>query len=198
MSVKLTKGGKVSLNKESPGLSKIYAGLGWDMNTFDGSEFDLDSEVFMLDSRGKVPFDECFIFYFNKKSPDGSIEHLGDNRRGGSVDEAGNKLDDEGINIDLDRIPENIVKLSFSVSIYKAEERRQNFGMVQNAYIRIVDVATQKEICRYDLTNEAYNETAIIIGEIYRYNSEWRFSAVGQGFKGGLRPLAINFGVDVE
>lgn len=191
MSVSLSKGGNVSLSKEEPGLEKVLVGLGWNARTTDGQPFDLDASVFILNSAGKVRNDSDFIFYNNLKSADGSVEHTGDNRTGDA------EGDDEVIKINLTLIPADVDKLAFTVTIHEAEERRQNFGMVQNAVIRVVNEDSKREITRFDLSEDMSIETAMIFGEIYRHNNEWKFRAVAQGFKGGLGPLAKNYGVNV-
>ncbi len=191
MAITLSKGGNVSLSKEDPSLTKVLVGLGWDARSTDGAEFDLDASLFMLGANGKVRSDADFIFYNNLKSADGSVTHTGDNRSG--VGEG----DDEALRIDLSRVPPDVQKLAVTVTIYEAEARRQNFGMVTNAFMRVVNDQTGREIARYDLTEDASTETAMIFGEIYRHGSEWKFRAVGQGYQGGLGPLARNFGVNV-
>ena len=191
MAVSLKKGGNVSLTKEAPGVEKIMVGLGWDERSTDGADFDLDASCFMLNSLGKVRNDQDFIFYNNLVSADGAVQHTGDNRTG---DGDG---DDEVINVDLTKIAPNVDRLAFTVTIYEADERHQNFGQVANAYIRIVDLKTNKEITRFDLSEDASTNTAMIFGELYRRDGEWRFRAVGQGFDGGLDSLAKSFGVNV-
>ncbi|ALG68798.1 TerD family protein [Beggiatoa leptomitoformis] len=191
MAVSLSKGGNVSLSKEEPGLKKVLVGLGWDARATDGQPFDLDASVFMLSSSGKVRGDGDFIFYNNLKSSDGSVEHIGDNRTG-----AGDG-DDEAVKIDLTHIPADVDKLAFAVTIHDADARKQNFGMVQSAAIRVVNQDNNREITRFDLSEDMSIETAMIFGEIYRSGSEWKFRAVGQGFKGGLAPLAKNYGVNI-
>lgn len=191
MSVLLTKGGNVSLSKEEPGLAKVLIGLGWDARTTDGTQFDLDASAFLLGANGKVAGDAAFIFYNNLQAADGSVEHMGDNRTG---DGDG---DDEEIKIDLPRLPATVEKIAIAVTIHEGESRRQSFGMVSNAFIRVANDATGREIARYDLTEDASVETAMIFGEIYRHAGEWKFRAVGQGYKGGLAPLARNFGVNI-
>ena len=191
MGVSLSKGGNVSLSKEAPGLSKIMIGLGWDTRSTDGADFDLDASVFMLGEQGKVRSDSDFIFYNNLKSSDGSVEHTGDNLTGEG------EGDDEAINVALTRVPTDISKLAVAVTIHEAESRRQSFGMVTNAFMRIVNADNGSEIARYDLTEDASTETAMIFGEVYRHGNEWKFRAVGQGYNGGLGPLARNFGVNV-
>lgn len=191
MGVSLSKGGNVSLDKVAPGLEKIAIGLGWDVRSTDGTDFDLDASLFILNADGKVRSDGDFIFYNNPKSADGAIEHTGDNRTGAG------EGDDEQILVDLARIPAEVARLAVSVTIHEAESRRQNFGMVNSAFIRIVNRAGDQEIARYDLSEDASTETAMIFGEIYRHNNEWKFRAVGQGYNGGLGPLAKSFGVNI-
>jgi tellurium resistance protein TerD len=191
MAVSLTKGGNVSLSKEAPNLSAILIGLGWDARSTDGAEFDLDASLFMLGENGKVRSDSDFIFYNNLKSTDGSVAHTGDNRTGAG------EGDDEAIKVNLKQVPANVSRLSVCVTIHEAEARRQNFGMVANAFIRIVNEADGREIARYDLSEDASVETAMIFGDVYRNGPEWKFRAIGQGYKGGLAPLARNFGVNV-
>lgn len=191
MAVSLSKGGNVSLSKEAPGLSAVTVGLGWDVRVTDGADFDLDASVFLVGENGKVGSDSAFIFYNNKKSPCGSVEHLGDNRTG-----AGDG-DDEQVNVALSKVPLEIKKLVFAVTIHEAEGRKQNFGQVSNAFIRVINQADGKELARYDLAEDAATETAMIFGEVYRHNDEWKFKAIGQGFAGGLGPLAAAHGVNV-
>lgn len=190
--VNLVKGQKVDLTKGNPGLTKINAGLGWDVNAFDsGSAFDLDAEVFLLGENGRVTADSDFVFYSNPSHPSGAVEHTGDNRDG-----AGDG-DDETIKIDLSAVPQNLTKIVFTVTIYDAAARNQNFGQVQNAFIRIYDPTTNEELLRYDLTEDFSIETALVIGELYRHNGEWKFSAVGAGYQGGLEALCRSYGVNV-
>lgn len=191
MSISLSKGGNVSLSKEEPGLTRILIGLGWDTRATDGADFDLDASAFLLTAGDKVRGDDDFIFYNQLKSPDGSVEHTGDNRTG-----AGDG-DDEALKVDLSRVPAEIIKIAIAVTIHDAESRKQNFGMVQNAFIRVVNDATGKEVTRYDLTEDYSVETAMTFGEVYRNGEDWKFRAVGQGYQGGLAPLARNYGVDV-
>ena len=190
MAISLQKGGNVNLSKESPGLSKVIIGLGWDPRATDGAEFDLDGSAFMLKADGKVRADSDFIFYNNLKSTDGSVTHGGDNRSG-----AGDG-DDEKVTVDLARVPPEVDKISVCVTIHEADARKQNFGMVNKAYIRCLDANGEKEIARYDLSEDGSTETAMIFGELYRAGAEWKFKAIGQGYKGGLGPLARSFGVD--
>ena len=189
MSVSLTKGSNVSLSKEVPGLSKVLVGLGWDARATDGAAFDLDASAFVTGADGKVRSDRDFIFYNNLRTEDGSVEHTGDNLTG--VGEG----DDESIKVSLGQLPADINKIVFTVTIHEAESRRQNFGMVTNAFVRVVNQEDNKEIARYDLSEDASTETAMIFAEIYRNSGEWKFKAVGQGFAGGLDPLARQFGV---
>ncbi|MCA8066235.1 TerD family protein [Burkholderia sp. AU38729] len=191
MAVSLSKGGNVSLSKEAPGLSEIVVGLGWDPRVTDGTEFDLDASIFVTGENGKVLNDASFIFYNNKKSVDGSIEHLGDNRSGQGDG------DDEQVNVKLTGLAADVKKLVFAVTIHDAEARKQSFGQVSNAYIRVVNKADSKEIARYDLSEDASTETAMIFGELYRHNDEFKFKAIGQGFTGGLKPLAEAHGVSI-
>ena len=191
MAISLQKGGNVNLSKEAPGMKKMRVGLGWDTRATDGDGFDLDASAFLLNGAGKVRSDADFIFYNQTKSADGSIQHAGDNRTG-----AGDG-DDESIVIELDKVPADIEKISVCVTIHEAEARRQNFGMVSAAYVRCVNGDSNVEVARYDLSEDASVETAMVFGEIYRNNGEWKFKAVGQGFAGGLGPLAKNFGVSV-
>ncbi len=191
MSISLNKGGNLSLSKEAPGLTKILVGLGWDTRSTDGQAFDLDASAFLLKEGDKVRSDADFIFYNQLKSPDGSVEHTGDNTTGEG------EGDDEVVKVDLSRVPPEVQKISVAVTIHDADARKQNFGMVTNAFIRIVNEANNGEIARYDLSEDASTETAMIFGELYRHGEEWKFRAVGQGYNGGLGPLARNFGVGV-
>ncbi|MDR2187668.1 MAG: TerD family protein [Azonexus sp.] len=191
MAISLQKGGNVNLSKTAPSMSKMLVGLGWDVRATDGAEFDLDASAFLLSTSGKVRSDADFIFYNQSKSTDGSVEHGGDNRTG---EGAG---DDETIVVDLAKVPADIDKIAVCVTIHDAEARRQNFGMVSAAYVRCVDAANNTEIAKYDLSEDASVETAMIFGEIYRNGGDWKFKAIGQGFQGGLGPLAKNFGVNV-
>ncbi len=193
MPVSLQKGQKVNLTKGNPGLKKVVVGLGWDVNQFDtGGEFDLDAAAFLLADTGKITKSEDFVFYGNLKHPSGSVEHMGDNRTGAG------EGDDEQIRIDLSRVPENLTKIAFTVTIYEPEQRRQNFGQVNNAFIRIYNEETGEELLRYDLGEDFSIETAVVFGELYKNNGEWKFNAIGSGYQGGLAALCANFGVDVE
>jgi len=191
MAVSLSKGGNVSLSKEAPGLKKVLVGLGWDARASDGANFDLDASVFACNESGKVRSDTDFIFYNNLKSSDGSIEHTGDNTSG-----AGDG-DDESIKIDFARVSAEVHKVVFAVTIHDAEARKQNFGMVSNAFVRVVNEDGGKELVRFDLSEDSSTETAMMFAELYRHNGEWKFKAIGQGFAGGLGPLARNFGVSI-
>ena len=192
MAVNLSKGQKVSLTKENPSLRKITVGLGWDVNRYDGgNDFDLDASAFLLGANGKVPSDAEFIFYGNTSHASGGVTYGGDNRTGAG------EGDDEQIFVDLTLIPANIEKVDFTVTIYDADVRRQNFGQVNNAYVRIVDDATGKELVRYDLEEDFSIETALVVGEIYRKDGEWRFNAIGSGYQGGLEALCRSYGVNV-
>ncbi len=192
MAVNLSKGQKVSLTKGNPGLSKIVVGLGWDTNKYDGGfDFDLDAAAFLLGANGKVTSDADFVFYGNLKHASGAVEHMGDNLTG---DGDG---DDEQIKVNLSAVPANIEKIGFTVTIYDAETRKQNFGQVSNAYIRIFDETSNAELIRYDLGEDFSVETAVVVGEMYRNNGEWKFNAIGSGFQGGLFALCKNYGVNV-
>jgi len=191
MGVSLSKGGNVSLSKTEPGLRKIMIGLGWDVRTTDGADFDLDASLFMLRADGRVRSDSDFIFYNNLRSTDGSVEHTGDNRTGEG------EGDDEAINVDLERVPAEVDKLVVTVTIHDAQARGQNFGQVADAFIRVVNSESNNELVRYDLSEDASTETAMVFGEVYRHGGEWKFRAVGQGYAGGLGPMAGSFGVNV-
>ena len=192
MAVSLSKGQKVDLTKGNPGLSKLMIGLGWDTNRYDGgADFDLDAAAFLVGGNGKVASDGDFVFYGNLKHASGGVVHTGDNLTGEGDG------DDEQIKVDLSKVPEAVEKIDFTVTIYEAEERRQNFGQVSNAFIRIVDESSNTELIRYDLGEDFSIETAVVVGELYRHNGEWKFNAVGSGFQGGLQALCQNFGVNV-
>ena len=193
MPVNLQKGQKVSLTKGNPGLSKVVVGLGWDVNQFDtGGAFDLDAAAFLLGENGKTAASADFVFYGNLTHPTGSVQHMGDNLTG-----AGDG-DDEQIKVDLSKVPANISKIAFTVTIYEAEQRRQNFGQVSNAFIRIYNEETGEEMVRYDLGEDFSIETAAVFGELYKNNGEWKFNAIGCGYQGGLAALCANYGVEVE
>ncbi|GED71965.1 general stress protein 16U [Brevibacillus reuszeri] len=192
MAVSLQKGQKVDLTKTNPGLVQIHVGLGWDTNKYDGGQgFDLDASVFLLNDAGKVLDDQHFIFFNNATSPDGSVVHSGDNRTGEG------EGDDEVINIDLSKVAAGVQKISFAITIYDAQARNQNFGQVSNAYARVVNPANNEELLRYDLGEDFSIETAIVVGELYRNGGEWKFSAIGSGYKDGLAGLARDFGVNI-
>lgn len=193
MPINLSKGQKVSLTKDNPGLKKVVVGLGWDINQFDtGGDFDLDASAFLLTDAGKVSRQEDFVFYGNLQHPSGSVVHQGDNRTGEG------EGDDEQIKIDLSLIPQNITRVAFAVTIYDAETRRQNFGQVSNAFIRIYDETNGQEILRYDLGEDFSIETAAIFGELYKHGNEWKFNAIGSGYQGGLAAICANYGIDAE
>lgn len=192
MAVSLSKGQKVDLTKGNPGLSKIIVGLGWDTNKYDGgADFDLDAAAFLLAANGKVASDSDFVFYGNLKHSSGGVEHMGDNLTGEGDG------DDEQIKVNLAAVPASVEKIGFTVTIYEAESRKQNFGQVSNAYIRIVDETSNAELIRYDLGEDFSVETAVVVGELYRNNGEWKFNAIGSGFQGGLKALCQNYGVNV-
>jgi tellurium resistance protein TerD len=191
MAISLTKGSNVNLSKEAPGLNKIQVGLGWDARVTDGAAFDLDASAFLVKMDGKVRSDNDFCFYNNKVVADGAVKHAGDNLTGAG------EGDDETIKIELNKIPADLDKIVFAVTIHEAETRKQNFGQVSHAFIRVVNEDGGKEIARYDLSEDASIETAMIFGEIYRIGTEWKFKAVGQGFAGGLGALALSFGVNI-
>ncbi|MFD4394459.1 TerD family protein [Kitasatospora sp. NPDC058397] len=191
MGVSLSKGGNVSLTKEAPGLSAVVVGLGWDVRTTTGTDFDLDASALLCNEQGKVASDGNFVFFNNLKSADGSVEHTGDNRTGEG------EGDDEAIKVSLVGVPADVQKIVFPVSIYDAENRGQNFGQVRNAFIRVVNQADNTELARYDLSEDASTETAMVFGELYRNGAEWKFRAIGQGYASGLRGIAQDFGVNV-
>lgn len=191
MAISLNKGGNISLSKTDPNLKNVLVGLGWDARSSDGADFDLDASAFMVKGDGKVRSESDFIFYNQTKSTCGSIEHTGDNRTG-----AGDG-DDESIIVLLDKVPSEIQRIVFTVTIHDADVRKQNFGQVSSAYVRIVNKDSNNEVTRYDLSEDASVETAMIFGEIYKHNGEWKFKAVGQGFSGGLGALARSFGISV-
>ena len=193
MSINLSKGQKVDLTKGNPGLKNIMVGLGWDANVFDsGADFDLDASAFLLGENGKCPTEREFIFYGNLEHASESVKHMGDNLTGEG------EGDDEQIQIDLTKIPANISKIAFTVTIYEADQRRQNFGQVSNSFIRIVNESNGSELIRYDLGEDFSIETAVVVGELYRHNGEWKFNAIGSGFQGGLAALCGHYGIDAE
>ncbi|MGH1554803.1 TerD family protein [Streptomyces sp. L7] len=191
MGVSLGKGGNVSLSKEAPGLTAVLVGLGWDVRSTTGADFDLDASALLLNTSGRVVSDQHFVFYNNLKSPEGSVEHTGDNLTGEG------EGDDESIKVNLATVPPEIDKIVFPVSIHDADARGQSFGQVRNAFIRVVNQANNGEIARYDLSEDASSETAMVFGELYRHGSEWKFRAVGQGYASGLAGIASDFGVNV-
>ncbi|MCX5214185.1 TerD family protein [Kitasatospora sp. NBC_00240] len=191
MGVSLAKGGNVSLTKEAPGLTAVIVGLGWDVRSTTGADFDLDASALLCNDAGRVVSDQHFVFFNNLRSPEGSVEHSGDNLTGGGDG------DDEQIKVDLVSVPANVTKVVFPVSIYDADARLQNFGQVRNAFIRIVNQANGSEVARYDLSEDASSETAMVFGELYRYGAEWKFRAIGQGYASGLRGIASDYGVNV-
>ncbi|MFG3493947.1 TerD family protein [Streptomyces sp. NPDC047928] len=191
MGVSLSKGGNVSLTKAAPNLTAITVGLGWDVRTTTGTDFDLDASALLTNAEGKVATDGNFVFFNNLKSPDGSVEHTGDNLTGEG------EGDDEQIKVNLATVPVDVEKIVFPVSIYEAESRQQSFGQVRNAFIRVVNQADNQELARYDLSEDASTETAMVFGELYRHGAEWKFRAIGQGYASGLRGIAQDFGVNV-
>lgn len=191
MAVSLSKGQNVSLSKTDPSLKHILIGLGWDARSSDGQDFDLDASVFMTAESGKVPSDDYFVFYNQLKSPCGSVQHTGDNLTG---DGDG---DDESVIVELEKVPANIKSLFVTVTIHDAEMRRQNFGQVSNAFVRLVNHETGQEVLRFDLSEDYSTETAMVFGEVYRHNGDWKFRAIGQGYTGGLLALCNQYGVNV-
>ncbi|KDQ68099.1 TerD family protein [Streptomyces halstedii] len=191
MGVSLAKGGNVSLSKEAPGLSAVLVGLGWDARGTTGADFDLDASALLLTTAGKVVSDQHFVFYNNLTSPDGSVEHTGDNLTGEG------EGDDESIKVNLSAVPAEVDKIVFPVSIHEAVSRGQSFGQVRNAFIRVVNQTGGTEIARYDLSEDASTETAMVFGELYRHGAEWKFRAVGQGYASGLAGIASDYGVNV-
>lgn len=193
MPISLKKGQKVSLTKDNPGLKKVVVGLGWDVNQYDtGGAFDLDAAAFLLTDSGRVSKSEDFVFYGNLKHPSGAVQHIGDNLTGAG------EGDDEQVKVDLSLIPADITKVTFTATIYEAEERHQNFGQVSNAFIRIYNEETGEELLRYDLGEDFSIETAVVFGELYKNNEEWKFNAIGNGYQGGLGALCASFGVETE
>lgn len=191
MTVSLTKGGNVNLTKDTPGLTKVILGLGWDPRTTDGAAYDLDASALGVTAAGKVKHDDYFVFFGHLATADQSIVHSGDNLTGGG------EGDDEQITIDLPKIPDDITKVVAAVTIYEAAERSQNFGNVRNAFIRVVDASTGTELARYDLQEDFSTQTAVIFGELYRNGADWKFRAVGEGYAAGLKGIASDFGVNV-
>ncbi len=191
MAISLNKGGNLSLSKTDPSLNQVLIGLGWDARATDGADFDLDASAFLLAANDKVRGETDFIFYNQTRSPEGSVEHTGDNRTG-----AGDG-DDEAVKIDLAKVPTEVQKIAITVTIHDAENRGQNFGQVQNAFIRVVNDQTNVEIVRFDLNEDYSTETAMIFGELYRHNGEWKFRAVGQGYNGGLSAMCRQYGISI-
>lgn len=192
MPINLTKGQKVDLTKGNPGLTKIMVGLGWDINAYDsGAAFDLDASAFLLGDDGKCPTENEFIFYGNLTHASEAVQHMGDNLTGEG------EGDDEQILVDLGKIPADISKVAFTVTIYDSDARGQNFGQVSNSFIRIVDESNGQELIRYDLGEDFSIETAVVVGELYRHNGEWKFNAIGSGFQGGLAALCGHYGIEV-
>ena len=192
MPINLSKGQKFDWTKGNPGWKEIMVGWGWDVNAFDsGADFDLDAAAFMTGDNGKCPTEKEFVFYGNLEHPSGALKHMGDNLTGAG------EGDDEQIEVDLSKIPANVSKIAFTVTIYDAEVRRQNFGQVSNAFIRIVDEVTGQELIRYDLGEDFSIETALVVGELYKNNNEWKFNAIGSGFQGGLAALCGHYGIEV-
>lgn len=192
MAISLSKGQKVDLTKTNPGLTKVVVGLGWDTNKYDGAQdFDLDASAFVIGASGKVTDEKDFVFYNNTKGAQGAVEHTGDNRTG-----AGDG-DDEQIKVNFSTMPANVDKVAFTITIHDAAERKQNFGQVSNAFVRIFNEDTNVELIRYDLGEDFSIETAIVVAELYRNGAEWKFNAIGSGFQGGLGALCKNYGLDV-
>ncbi|MET7302497.1 TerD family protein [Embleya sp. NPDC005575] len=191
MAVSLSKGGNVSLTKEAPGLTAVVVGLGWDLRTTTGEDFDLDASAIVVNATGKVYSDQHFVFFNNMKTPDGTVEHTGDNRTGAG------EGDDEQIKVNLAQLPADVDKVVFPVSVYDADNRKQSFGQVRNAFIRVLNAADNVELARYDLSEDASTETAMLFGELYRAGTDWKFRALGQGYASGLAGIAKDFGVSV-
>lgn len=190
MAINLSKGQKVDLTKTNPGLSKITVGLGWDTNKYDGGkDFDLDVSVFLTNAAGKVETEKNFIFFNNKQNENGSVVHTGDNRTGEG------EGDDEQIAIDLNNVPANVEKIAFTITIYEANERNQNFGQVSRAYARILNDASNQELVRFDLGEDFSVETGVVVGELYRHSGEWKFNAIGSGYRDGLAGLTRDYGL---
>ena len=191
MAISLNKGGNLSLSKTDPTLTRLLIGLGWDERATSGAEFDLDASVFLLNNMGKVRGDHDFIFYNQLKSDNGAVEHTGDNRSG-----AGDG-DDEVIKVNLSQVPADIEKIAVTVTIHDAQARNQNFGQVSNAFIRVVNEETGVEVVRFDLAEDYSIETAMVFGEVYKHNGEWKFRAVGQGYAGDLAAMCQQYGVNI-
>ncbi|MFV2171824.1 TerD family protein [Actinomadura sp. LOL_016] len=191
MGVSLSKGGNVSLTKQAPGLTAVTVGLGWDLRTTTGTDFDLDASALVLDASGKIITDQHFVFFNNLRTPDGAVEHTGDNTTGAG------EGDDERLNVNFGAMPGTAERVAFAVSIYDGDSRGQNFGQVRNAFIRVMNQADGTELARYDLTEDASMETAMVFGELYRAGTDWKFRAVGQGYASGLAGIAADFGVNI-
>ncbi|PLS15952.1 chemical-damaging agent resistance protein C [Bacillus sp. M6-12] len=192
MAISLSKGQKVDLTKSNPGLKNIIVGLGWDTNKYDGgNDFDLDSSVFLLNASGKVSSEKDFVFFNNLQGGNGSVVHSGDNLTGAG------EGDDEQIKIDLSAIPAEVERVAFTITIHDAEARRQNFGQVSNAFVRVVSEQSNQELIRYDLGEDFSIETAVVVAELYRHNGEWKFNAIGSGYQGGLAALVTDYGLQV-
>lgn len=191
MAISLNKGGNLSLSKTDPSLNQVLIGLGWDARATDGVDFDLDASAFLLAANDKVRGESDFIFYNQTRSPEGSVEHTGDNRTGEG------EGDDEAVKINLAKVPADVQKIAITVTIHDAQNRGQNFGQVQNAFIRVVNDQTNVEIVRFDLNEDYSTETAMIFGELYRHNNEWKFRAVGQGYNGGLSAMCSQYGINI-
>ena len=192
MAISLNKGGNLSLSKTDPSLNQVLIGLGWDARATDGADFDLDASAFLLAANDKVRGETDFIFYNQTRSPEGSVEHTGDNRTGEGDG------DDETVAVDLAKVPADVAKVIFAVNIHEGQQNGQNFGQVDRAYIRVINKDNaNEEVARFDLSEDGSTETAMIFGELYRHNGEWKFKAVGQGFNGGLGALAASYGVAV-
>ena len=192
MALSLSKGGNLSLTKTDPNLNKLLIGQGWDERATSGTDFDLDASVFLVNSMGKVRSDHDFIFYNQLKSDNGAVEHTGDNRTGEGDG------DDEVIKVNLSQLPADVDKVVVTVTIHDAQQRNQNFGQVANAFIRVVNEETGVEVVRFDLAEDYSVETAMVFGEVYRHNSEWKFRAVGQGYSGGLQAMCHQYGVQIQ
>lgn len=191
MGVSLSKGGNVSLTKQAPGLTAVTVGLGWDLRTTTGTDFDLDASALVLDGSGKIITDQHFVFFNNLRTPDGAVEHTGDNKTGAG------EGDDEQLKVNFGAMPATAERVAFAVSIYDADSRSQSFGQVRNAFIRVMNQVDGTELARYDLTEDASMETAMVFGELYRAGTDWKFRAVGQGYASGLTGIASDFGVNV-
>ncbi|MFY5844331.1 TerD family protein [Acinetobacter baumannii] len=191
MAISLNKGGNLSLSKTDPNLVRVLIGLGWDERATDGAAFDLDASAFLLTATGKVRGDHDFIFYNQLKSQDSSVEHTGDNRSGQGDG------DDETILVNLSKVAPEVEKIAITVTIHDAQTRGQNFGQIANAFIRVVNQDTNVEVVRFDLAEDYSTETAMVFGEVYRHNGEWKFRAVGQGYAGGLAAMCQQYGIQV-